>query len=454
MTPLATQRIFIEPRQEWPKHSDPFALDPAQLLLLGIERALAPPIVHMRNSFQPMRVVIVGSGVSPVNLGMNDGEPDVEFGLPRALPQTTTMPAYAESQFHQRVVRGEVLVDEEGKLYEKVGRRIRPIHQLASGSHGELLELVPIVHPHLRLLGPSASPKIVEKQQVIETTATTAVKGHDIQPAAPSRFIPLQTSEQAATECGYRKLFADPGQWRVVGWGDFKEVLAKQLAHPDRLKDTYRLPCYVQVIEVERSITIQQLAASVDSENTRKKGLYFLTNEIAAKLDLLSLLPPQALSSAQRAANTLLPHDRLFRLVVANDPTADVATAKISSKTMSEKPLLKKEIPVQFVKDRAFSISREEALYDMKAGKTLGSRLRQFIARCCLFKRHEELQKWRVMISGKNIDEQLWSIRPPKFGLTNINIREWARQSLANAGYDADTMLLEWEIFWRRKGLA
>lgn len=446
MRPLATQRMFIEPQQEWPNNSEPFGLDPAQLLLLGIERALGPPIVHMRNNFQPMRVVIVGSGFSAASLGMNE---DVEFGLPRALPQVPTMGAGAQSQFHQRIVHGEVLVDEEGQLYEKVGRRIRPIHQLASGAHGELLELVPTVHPNLRLLGPSATPKIVEKQQTIETTAAE-VKS---QPTAASRFMPLQTSEQTARECGYRKLFADPGQWRVVGWGDFKEVLAKQLAHPERLKDTYRLPCYVQVIEIERSITIEQLAASVDSENTRAKGLYFLTNEIAAKLDLLSQLPPQAVSGSQRTANTLLPHDRLFRLVTANDPTADVATAKTSAKTTSEKPPLKKQIPVQFVKDREFSISREEALYDMNAGKSFGSRLHHFISKCRVFKRHEELQKWRVLISGKNLDEQLWSIRPPKFGLTDVNIREWARQSLATAGYDADTMLLEWEIFWRRKGL-
>jgi hypothetical protein len=158
MRHLATQRMFIQPQQDWSMNGESFSLDPAHLLLLGIERALAPPIAHMRGHLQPMRVVIVGSGLTTNDVCMDDREPDFEFCLPLALPQTATMPSHAQSQFYQRVVHGEVLVDEGGKLFEKVGRRIRPIHQLASGAHGELIELVPTVHPNLRLLGPSATP--------------------------------------------------------------------------------------------------------------------------------------------------------------------------------------------------------------------------------------------------------------------------------------------------------
>lgn len=453
MRHLATQRMFIEPRPERSMHTEPFALDPAQLLLLGIERALAPPIVHLRNTLQPMRVVIVGSGLASSNISMDEGDADFEFGLPHALPQTAAMPAVAQSQFHQRVVHGEVLVDEEGKLYERVGRRIRPVHQLASGSHGELIELVPIVHPNLRLLGPSTSPKIVEQHDSVEAVTVAPGKSHADQSATAHRFIPLQASEQTAKECGYRKLFADPGQWRIVSWADFKEVLVKQLAHPDRLKDTYKLPCYVQVIEVERSITIEQLAASVDKTHTRDKGLYFLTAEIAAKLDLLSLLPPLSVSSAHRPANTLVLNDRLFRLVVANDPTADVAASKLFSNTVVEKPQLRTAIPDRFSKEREFLISREEALYDIKAETSFVARLWRWITKVLLLNRRKEIRKWEVMLSGKSLEEQLWSTRPPKHGLSDRKIRDWARQSLANAGYDPDSMLLEWEIFWRRRGL-
>jgi hypothetical protein len=32
-------------------------------------------------------------------------------------------------------------------------------------------------------------------------------------------------------------------------------------------------------------------------------------------------------------------------------------------------------------------------------------------------------------------------------------IKDWARSTLALAGYESQSMLLEWEVFWRRKGV-
>jgi hypothetical protein len=58
-----------------------------------------------------------------------------------------------------------------------------------------------------------------------------------------------------------------------------------------------------------------------------------------------------------------------------------------------------------------------------------------------------------VLLSGKSADEQLWAVRPPKGGVFHSAIRDWAYKTLETAGYDPRTMLLEWEIFWRRKGL-
>jgi hypothetical protein len=40
-----------------------------------------------------------------------------------------------------RLVQGEILSDDSGRLYEKVGRRIRPLQRLYSGPRGEVLEL-------------------------------------------------------------------------------------------------------------------------------------------------------------------------------------------------------------------------------------------------------------------------------------------------------------------------
>src|SRR6185503_6685558 len=116
---------------------------------------------------------------------------------------------------------------------------------------------------------------------------------------------PLQQAQEQRTSISHRKLFADPGQWRVVWWGEFKEILAHQLAHPERLRDTYRLPCYVQVIETERDVSIAELASIYKCDKPHEARLYELTDEIAAKLDLVLPLRPAPLPDARRQPNTL-----------------------------------------------------------------------------------------------------------------------------------------------------
>ena len=64
-----------------------------------------------------------------------------------------------------------------------------------------------------------------------------------------------------------------------------------------------------------------------------------------------------------------------------------------------------------------------------------------------------EFRKWRVLLCGRSFDEQLWEVRPPRGAPSHRIVRQWARTTLELAGYDATTMLLEWEIFWRRKGV-
>jgi hypothetical protein len=66
---------------------------------------------------------------------------------------------------------------------------------------------------------------------------------------------------------------------------------------------------------------------------------------------------------------------------------------------------------------------------------------------------HSALRKWQVLLCGKNFDEQLWAVRPPVGGLTHGAVRQWAERTLELGGYEPRTMLLEWEIFWRRKGV-
>jgi hypothetical protein len=459
MRQLAVQRGFLEPAREFALNADSGAVDLNHLLMLAIERALAPPIVHRRSTLQPMRVVIVDRElVSRVDSNSEAGAmPRV---LPNALQHATQISNHIGYPLQQRAVRGEILSDERGRLFEKLGRQIRPLQQLASGPFGEVIELVP-AEPSSRHASAS-TPQLVEsspEQQKNEVSGTDATT---------SKFVPLQEATKIST-VSHRKLFADPGQWRVLSWGEFKEILSFQLDHPERLRDTYRLPCYVQVLETERAVSISELAAVYKSESGRPARLYFLTDEIAAKLDLvlpLRAAPPQ---NGRRPPNTLLAHERVFRLIVANDPTIDIANNRSNlpvsaskrevnaevkgSKSAASKTTLKDTIPSRFVREWEFKISRDEALYDMNVPSTLGKSILKICRRLRVGKHRSEFSKWQVLLAGKDIDEQLWAVRPPKDRLTDLAVREWTRKTLELGGYEPQKMINEWEIFWRRRGL-
>lgn len=469
MRQFAAQRAFFDPAGEFAFNADPTAAGLNHLLLLAIERALAPPVMHRRMMFQPMSIVVVDpSIISQANAGA-EGQVEMPNVLPRALPPAPDVPHFVSSQFQQRTIRGEILSDESGRLYEKLGRQIRPIHQLASGQFGEVIDLVPAAPSRPGMIAAAAGPQAVEGSVKTQPGLDEAVVTNGT--PGKSSFVPLQHThhtKQHETAVSHRKLFADPGQWRVLWWGEFKEILAPQLAHPERLKDTYRLPCYVQVLETERTVSIEELAAIYKSNNEGPARLYLLTDEIAAKLDLVLPLRPAPLQTT-REPNTLLAHERVFRLVPANDPTIDVTNVNNKRQTPASKTevnvaklsnvesgsaavSLKGNIPLSFTKESEFKISREEALYDMHARPTFGDWLRGFCRRLRIFKLRNESMKWQALLAGKTVDEQLWAVRPPGGLPANSLIRDWATKTLELGGYDARKMLVEWEIFWRRKG--
>lgn len=455
MRQLSVQRAFIDPAGELAMNTDSRTVELNQLLMLAIERALAPPIVHRRSTFQPMRVIVVDHEVISRSHATDVIGRELPLLLPRAIPYPPQHSNHPALQVQQRAVRGEILSDESGRLFEKLGRQIRPLHQLASGPFGEVIDLVPSEQPRPPRVAP-LSPEIAKSASRPEETA---VGNGDSQ---TSKFVPLQQSKEQHDSVSHRKLFADPGQWRVLWWGEFKEILAPQLAHPERLRDTYRLPCYVQVIETERTVSVAELAAICKPEKENHNRLFLLTDDIAEKLDLILPLRPAPPLNVRRQPNTLLPHERVFRLIVANDPTFDIANQKKKVETPEPKPESKSAsslvankgaIPDQFIKEWEFKISREEASYDMNAKPTLGSLVLSFFRRMRFVKRRKELRKWQTLLAGKDADEQLWAVRPPAGILRDSVVRDWAAKTLQLGGYDSRNMMIEWEILWRRKGL-
>jgi hypothetical protein len=107
----------------------------------------------------------------------------------------------------------------------------------------------------------------------------------------------------------------------------------------------------------------------------------------------------------------------------------------------------KKMIPERWIKPWEFQISREEAMYDMQLKPSFRSTV------AALFGNRRSWRKWQALLAGKSLDEQLWAVRPPEGRLAQPSVREWARRTLAQAGYDENAMVAEWEIFWRRKGM-
>ena len=321
---------------------------------------------------------------------------------------------------------GEILRGENDELYERVGSQIRRLCNLAAGPNGEILDVVaPPAHPQERC---------VQHEESVE----------------PEEALP-QASPAAV---GFRKLLPELGQRRLVPLGAFKQMLASQLAHPERLRDGHRLPCYAQVFEATTRQRFEQLAAAIFGEAAPRR-LQLLTPSLAMQLELAPILPPsQASHPAPRSPGMLLPGDRVLYLLVESDPTADRAVAQNTPATSGVFPgrVLRTSIPERLARPWEFQIGREEALYDLSCASTFWGSLADRLGRlihCLAFQR--DFRKWQVLLNGRSADEQLWSVRPPRRGLTHPFVVTWAQHALELGGYDPRNMLTEWQIFWRRK---
>jgi hypothetical protein len=442
-----------------------------RVFLVAIHGGLLPPIPPGRNPMQRMRVVVL----QPNQLNESDSS-DLRGVFHRALPpMPPALPMSQEKRLQPRPIRGEILRGQEGRLYEKIGERIRPLHKLVSGSDGQVLELVPFQESISEITVPADSNEPSAESQ--KPPGGNPPRGGR-QPKQNREVSQANPIAQSATEkpkpAPYRKLFPDPGQERVIRLGDFKSLLVPQLTHPERVRDTHRLACYLQVYEVTTAQRLESLAAAVLGNAGSVSQLQPMTESITHQFGLTSLLRirPRALGNFPREAGLLLPYERVFRLQLAQDPTAGDSTLMEPQPAVNfpmkdpftsgdvQRPApapglgLKTVIPERYIKPWEFKLSRDEALYDMNVTATFAGWFSSLsIWLKGWIRGRGELKKWQVLLSGKSADEQLWAVRPPKGRVFHSAIRDWAYKTLETAGYDPRTMLLEWEIFWRRKGL-
>jgi hypothetical protein len=405
---------------------------------------------HARGSFDRVHVMVVDPNqMADLShpLSVLCALPDVKTSMPSRMPPRGLLAVQS------RPVCGEILRNEKGRFYERRGRHLVPLRNLVSGPEGEVIEFLPPAPAHNGNWGDNA-----EAVEYLETD-------EDAESVYEERE-PRERNQTRGKDCGtanqfIRKLFPDPGQLRLVNFGDFSRSLTSQLKFPERLRETHRLPCYLQVFEVRQPVTLQKMAASLDADPAQ---LYPLNPRLAQKLGLGSLVPTLRRTPIN-ARPLLVPGDMVCRLQIVRDPTVELESShavssppNASQQTPAPQPTRpispgRKTIPECYCKPWEFQLSRDEALYDMNAAHARGW-LKRVVSFFSSRVRRKDLERWRTLLTGKSADDQLWAIRPPDSALSNPRVRAWACNTLALAGYDVQTMAGEWEVYWRRKGLS
>jgi hypothetical protein len=226
---------------------------------------------------------------------------------------------------------------------------------------------------------------------------------------------------------------------RQLSYGEFRRLLEPQLKRPESLPDSAEVTCAIQVYAAPRPLQPAQLHAAVFGRSRPEGQFTVLTRALAERLQLTSKLPPRPNHSAIR----------YLHLTVLDDPTAPARAAAPPPRPAEPRTA----IPERYLKPWEFRLSREEVLYDMREERNrkglgaLWARIRRRL------RAPAELRRWQALLQGRSPEDQLWAVRPPACAFHNPDALQWVSQLLAACGYKADTMLEEWQIFWRRKAL-
>jgi hypothetical protein len=284
---------------------------------------------------------------------------------------------------------------------------------------------------------------------------------------------------------GLRCLLPRPGVERAVSFGEFKSQISAQLAHPERLRDTHRLPCCVQLYRVTLAQPRLDVAKRLLGAGASAADLLMFTPDVARRLQLPPPrhAPPRT-SEARQESPWLNAGEEVVELRVIHDHTQDsgreeaaqaprepapaklpvVASAPPAPQPIviprpepappaPSAPLVRTEIPPRFLTTPDFKLTREEALFDMAVAATRRGPIEAIKRFAGTFSRRGGLERWRALLDGHERDEQLWQVRPPHAALTDRRSRDWVRRALTLGGYDTEHMLREWELYWRRRGV-
>lgn len=226
---------------------------------------------------------------------------------------------------------------------------------------------------------------------------------------------------------------------RQLPFGEYRRLIEPQLKRPDAVGENAAITCAIQVYEAPWPLQPAQLAAAVFGRNRPEGQFTVLTRSLAERLKLVRKVPPRTDASAIR----------YLHLVVLDDPTA-------AGRASAPAPAVEKRtsIPDRYLKPWEFRLSREEVVYDLHQERSrqglgaLWTRFRRWR------RAPAELRRWQALLQGRTPEDQLWAVRPPECAFHIPESRQWILQLLAACGYDAERMLDEWELYWRRKALS
>jgi hypothetical protein len=354
------------------------------------------------------------------------------------------------------------MTDEAGNVYEVHGQHLHPLGMLVSDERGRIFEVQPAREaPPATTEPPQASVSAPAQSRVASTTND----GHAVDPTPqPVRTPGVHTEPSPA----YRTIVAPPGLSLQLPWAHVKSELVPYLQHPEQLRDHEVLACSAQIYEAQRTLPAAQLAALALGDAACAAQLHPLTQAKAQILGVPQLFKPTREPFEMRATSRhIYAGQRVYRLCPVFDPTsARIPNAGRPSVAVAKQGVTTcRQIPQQYLDPRQFTYSREEVLYDMQSVLgTLPSQAHALTRWICIYplrllkvflsmlRSHRRLKKWRVMLAGKSLEQQLWTVTPPGGFAYHPTVRRWAAETLAAAGYDPAHMLAEWEVFWRRQG--
>jgi hypothetical protein len=376
MTRHSADQTRFDPRHRTPPRRFSAGDDSVRVLLVTIHHGPQPAAFLGPHPLQRLRVLLAAPG-EQVDVDPSGAMTRATAGATRRLLPQLTADKSAEAR--PRLVQGEILTDDDGRYYEKIGRHIRPLQRLFSGPRGEVLEL------------PSGARAEAQSEQ--------------------------RAQPQQAPEADAPKTEAQP-----------KSRMASPPPRPQPPQRPFRRP---------HQPPREAFGAPVVVPPSGGRGVMREPNSPeggAPNAGRQSIAPESGAPGGAPNAGRQSP--------------PEVGTQNTSAHC------LKTSIPEQWVKAWEFQISREEALYDMLADAASRNAPLAFVRDLTnRFGHRQAWRKWQALLAGKSLDERLWAVRPPRGMTAGKVVRDWARQTLEQAGYDASVMLAEWEIFWRRKGL-